>query len=399
MINFNPVFNAIADEQGIEVGSKEWLEGGLQVYGGNTGSHAAYGWRHDHLVNEIYPRKVFANYCHRRAFYELTPEEIQNGFQDVRYPMGYEIAGRPIGWKKEDGLDLDNGQVAYLTSQGIMKVCGPDILHFHLGPLFSVYDANLPVKAQGKMISSKLLAEWVIKYLMSTLAGEIRGNKFSASVDRANANILHCAYHAAKRDLLLDDDKMTIHQWLIFNCLSFYESGVGHGIESKTAEAGKYKLQIYNGLYWVLPALYDLWASFPEALLKDRMGKIIKRFCQWILDLHEVMPSMNINQIYIPREMAEGSTPPETLKGSLSPESFIKGSTDWSLWGYRAVHVAATFLNSQPLFDACKAIYFKHAKNPANKIWLVDANGEYAKALAIQSDTSSSDPTPAAPLQ
>lgn len=373
MINLNPVFNAIADEQEIEVGSPEWVSGGLHVYGGQTGSHPAYGWKHDHLMNETYPRRVIANYGHHRCWYEIN----QPGEIDKRYPLGYEIAGRPMGWKPEDSLDLPNGQVAYLTSKGIMKVCGPDILHFHLGPLFTVYDMNPMVKAQGKMIPGKLLAEWMIKYLMSCLAGEIRGGNFSASVDRGNANILHASYHAFKRNLLLDDDKLTIHDWLINHCLPFYESGAGHGIEAKTAEAGKYKLQIYNGLYWVLPALYDLWVSFPEAPLKDRIGKVVLRQCQWMKDLQSVAPSLNVNQIYIPEEVAKGETPPESLAGYLSIESFVKGSTDWSLWGFRAAKISAKVLGSAELEATCSEIFEKFNK-PVNRQWLVDAEGNYA---------------------
>ena len=377
-MNLNKIFNSIANEQGVEVGSPQWISGGLHMYGGQTGSHPAYGWKHDHLINDEYVKYVIANYGHRRTYYDISEEEKKAGVKDLRYALGYEIAGRPHGWKPEDSTDLSNGQVTYLTSQGLMKVCGPDILHFHLGPLFAAYDSDKKVMAQGNMVSCKILAGVMIRYLVSSLAGQIRGGNFSLFNDRGASNVLHVAFHATARKLIDQDDLSTVHQWLIESFIPFYESGAGHHIEQKTAEPGKYKFQIYNGLYWLLPSLYDISSSLPEAPLKEKLDKIVKRFCQWMLDLYQVNLSLNVNQIYIPEEVAKGATPPESLKPYLSIESFIKSSTDWSLWGYRAASVAAKVLNSEDLTNACHAIYKKFSPKKENKIWLVNADGEYA---------------------
>ena len=71
--NLNPLFNGIADQQGVEPGSWDWLRGGVAANSGSPGEHSSFGWRHHHLVNDRYARWVIANYGHRRTYYQGAP--------------------------------------------------------------------------------------------------------------------------------------------------------------------------------------------------------------------------------------------------------------------------------------------------------------------------------------
>lgn len=368
MSNFNKLFNAVALEQGIEIGSGAWVEGGLAAYSGQTGSHAAYGWKHDHLFNDLYVKKVIANYLARRCYYGDEPKR----------QLSYEAAGRPINWKPEDPQDLTDGQTAYMTPKGIVKVSGPDLLHFHLGPLFVIYDHDAPVTALGQNHSGKLVAGTAIQYLMASVAGQIRGTTSKMYMgDRGVANILKASVAAAKRNLLFNEDLLTIHEWLEKYCLPFYEKAPGHDVGVK----GLKGFQVFNGLYWILPAFYDLMVTLPDAPLKERVYKIVHRLSNWISELQSMKSDLNLYQVDIIDD-AIFTLPeaPESVAKYIKLQDDVGSGTDWSLWAYRAARVAAKVLNRPDITEAMEPVLKKFTldKKYDNKPWLVDADGNYA---------------------
>lgn len=369
MSNYNKLFNQIALQQGIEIGSGAWVEGGLAAYSGQTGSHPAYGWKHDHLFNDLYVKKVLANYGARRMWY--TDEKRQ---------LSYEAAGRPIGWKPEDMWDLPDGQTMYMSSKGIVKVSGPDLLHFHIGPLGVVYDNDIPVDLDGMKYSSKLISGLMIYGMMASIAGQIRGTTSKMYMgDRGVANILKASVTAAKRACILAADQETIFDWLVKYCLPFYEKAPGHATITKGYLMESF--QVFNGLYWILPAFYDAQEVLPDGELKERIHKVVVRLSKWILEIHSLVPNLNTPALNI-IDQAIKSLPeaPDSILKYVQLDPGTGGGTDWSLWAYRAARVAAKVLNEPKLDEAMVPVYAKFVadKKYDNKPWLVDADGNYA---------------------
>lgn len=373
MKNVNSVFKSIASSQGIEPGSTLWTNGGLAAYSGQTGAHPAYGWKHDHKLSEEWVRAVIANYGHRRCYYLDAP---------VRQ-VGYNIAGRPVGWVPEQG-DLPTGEALYLTSKGIVAVSGPDILHFHIGPLISVYDSGDEYTVEtgyGKQYAS-LIAGVIIRMLMKSMAGMLQKspgklNTTSTSwADRGFANILHCTTQAAVRNLIDAEDLKIIASYIEQVIIPFYGIAPGLALNHKPELInGLPNVQMYNGAYWGLPAMYWAWKVSPEGEFKDILYTIIKRLSGLIESMEMLVPGQGVRAHSItlnnPDVMIDSST--------ITKENIIidpKGS-NWEPWGFTAQCVAAEVLGSDTLKKSSALLADKYKNDYANKQWIVNENGDY----------------------
>ncbi len=367
--NINPIINALADAQGIVVGSKEWVSGGLHPYSGQTGSHPAYGWKHDHKLNAAWVKCVIANYAHRRCYYWSAPARM----------VGYENGGRPVDYKPEQPGDKPNGQADY---NGVL-VSGPDILHFQIMPLFAVYD-------HGDQYGVKQIAGALIRLLMSSLAGMLTkaDGKITTSLfsDRGLSLIVGSTVEAAKRGLLDLNDLYTIGSYINAVMLPYLEKSPGLMIETKApAPDGLPSHQIYNGMYWLLPRLYDAWILSPEGLFDDRLEAIVQRYSKYMEDLETVAPGhgCGISIVSFPQTVLIGkdNKPVDSLLPYITPANCygIGTGTDFTLWGLRAACVAAKVLDSKILKDStAKIIAAKKGKlNEADQAWFVGADGDY----------------------
>lgn len=370
--NLNPLINSIADEQGVEVGSTEWVNGGIKAYSGTTGEHPAYGWRHDHKLNEDWVRAVIANYAHRRCYYGDSPKRLS----------GYNDAGRPKGWTPEDISDLSNGKTAYLTSTGIVQVSGPDILHFQLGPLFAVYDVpgQYTVKVKGKDYDASYIAGILVSMLCSSLAGMINNIPKYNWGERGIARIVDTAIQASSRGLLNTEDSEVIFKWINEVAFPFYETAPGVTINKNPSLInGLQNTRIYNGLYWTLPSLYDLSKFDDSEVLKN----IVDRLSQWLSDLEETLPLSGANIAYLSLPLSLFDTtdnkPVPSLKEHID-KSNIQFTYNWEIWGFRAVCVAESVVKTPALENLRKYLYdkFKNQKiSEQEKCWLVNENREY----------------------
>lgn len=409
-VNLNPIFNGVADEQEIEPGSQIWVQGGLHAYSGTTGGHPAYGWRHHHklegfnikiqkpdgrfedswVTGEHWVKAVTACYGHRRTYYNNAPARQGT----------YEKGGRPVGWLPEDDRDMPDGKTKYGTVEKPVMVSGPDILHFHIGPLIAVYDTpGYFIQAQGSTVPANLVAKAMIDELFESLIGmfyltETKFNPLPSFADRGYACLLKATAEVVSRGLGSTNDTPRLHQYLDQVVLKFYETAPGHSNLAKGSPMpGVPHFQLYNGLFWLLPSMYDVYQlvekTAPTNPITARFKAIVERLSQWMLDLETVMPGKGgrIASVCIADKeflAGDGGKPWHSWAKFLRPEYIFgygekPGQTDWSPWGLRAQLVAAKVLNSSLLLDAAESTIqrLKSDQKQDHRAWLVGADGQY----------------------
>ena len=215
---------------------------------------------------------------------------------------------------------------------------------------------------------------------MADLAGMVRNGPITYLFgERGASNIVKAITGAAKRNLIAVTDQAAFATWLEKTMLPFYEKAPGHEWNVK----GYHGFQVYNGLYWTLPAFYDLMNVLPDGEHKTRLTAIVKRQSQWVKELQSLKADLNIEKVDIVDDtMLSLPAAPSSLLPYVKLNSATGTGTDWSLWAYRAARVAAKVLNDPSLDEAMKPVYAKHIAITKydNKRWLVDADGNYAEA-------------------
>lgn len=380
-VNWNSLFNSVADEQGIEPGSALWTSGGMAAYSGQTGGHPSYGWNHSCKLSPDYARAVIANYGHRRVYYDNAPCRQSS----------YLVGGRPVGWivhaPPEDAGDQSGGEAAYMTSKGIVLVSGPDALHAQFGPLFSLADSTgFKIKAKGQMYDASIIAKIMIRYQLKALRGQVMKTPDSVTSyifsDRGTSIIMNATAQAIKRNLLDPDDAKWLSQYILNVALPYYEKAPGHYINIKENGLALPNFQIYNGLLWLIPPFYEA-SQLAVGTDKARFEAITKRLCQWYVDLDEIVPEYggNIAAFAATDEIVKGidGKPLPSLKGKLTKGQILKGDSPWDLWGFRAGMIAEKILGApaKPLADKLRAKWLPKQSDLDSKVWLVGPDGSY----------------------
>lgn len=381
--NLNPIVNAIADAQGVEVGSDDWLAAGPAAWSGQGGAHGSYGWRHNHRVTPGFVRAVIANYGHRRCYYLNAPYRR----------FGYAAGGRPMmDWRPVDPGDLPNGAVGYVTDSGIVIVSGPDAEHFWLEPLWAVIDSDpVDVPALGATMPSTVLAKALATLLTSSLIGMIRDplgdgvqpNPWTYG-DRANSRILSTIIEAAKRGCLAPHDIETAGLWIRDVCLPFYEKSPG--ISSfGSAPDGMFSIGLFNGLFWILPVAWD--ATVLPAPLGDRFMALVERWSQWAFDIEDTVPGRGFNagKALVNSAALHAGGPLLSIHLLLKPSNVLTDNITYEHWAFRAASIAARMTENDVLIAAAATILDRHKDDPDKRAWLVNADGEYAvKAREVE---------------
>ena len=382
--NWNPIANAMADAQGIEVGSWSWMLGGIAPYSGSSGSQSSYGWRHTHKLTPHYIRSVLANYGHRRSFYSNAP------FRQ----FGYEAAGRPHGWTPESPGDMPDGTAVYMASRGPVVVSGPDAEHFWLTPLFALIDDPNPILVEtglGNKLPSNMVAKWLATMLVSSAVGMVRDQNGDgvqpypwAYGDRATGRLLHTITEGQKRGCLLNEDVPTAAFFIRDIVLAFYETSPG--IHSFGApREGRFPVGLFNGLDWIMPACYDA-AKHLETIngLSDwsnRYMALVSRWSQWMVDMNETLPleCFRADRVFVDNAnnaFIQSDGPVASIKKLIREEDFLF-SFDFMPWAFRAVDIAATVTGNEKLKESRDAIISQYGTDPNARIWMVGADGEY----------------------
>lgn len=385
-MNLNYLFNSVANEQGVTPGTPEWEAGGIRAFSGQSGGHAAYGWKHTHLLEQkggAWVRAVIANYGHRRAYYLNEPK---------RY-SAYYIGCRPEGWEPEDSQDFagdppsywNKGPVLYFGEKGkVAQVSGPDALHFHIGPLIEVIDhSNVMVMAQGQRIPARIPCEVMVRFLMDAFAGMYR-RYMNTQGDRGDANFFKCAAQAASRGLMNEEDILTAIEVVNKVVVKKHINGPGHGFlfKDEFSNPPKYTFQVYNGLFWLIPSLYDFYNAFPSEVegenkkAKETLETVLTRMSKWMLDLYKWKGDLQVGSLIMKDEVKDWSSPKEEISPYVKE---VKEASNWhEIWAFRAVSVAAELLQSSELKKLETEIASRHDKTTElNRPWFVDYNLNY----------------------
>lgn len=379
IVNLNPLANAMADAQGVPVGSWDWMLGGVAPFSGSSGSHSSYGWSHTHKLTPGYIRAVLANYGHRRTYYANAPYR----------QFGYRAGGRPHGWEPESPGDQPGGGVTYLTAGGDIQLTGPEPEHLWLTPLFALIDDPNPILVEtglGNKLPSNMVAKWLATLLVSSAVGMVRdhrtkdGNPYPWTYgDRATGRLLHTIVEGFKRGCLRNHELPTAARYLADIVLPFYEKAPG--IHSFGAwRDGRFPLGLFNGLGWIIPACYDaaqLLRKSKATGWADRFDALVGRWSRWMVDLNEALPNecFGADIVYLDPAFAQQESPPDSITPYVRAEDF-HFSWDYKPWTFRAIDIAATVTGHAPLAAARDAIAREYS-SPGNRSWMVKADGSY----------------------
>jgi len=392
--SLNAVFRKFSSEQGVDPGSKWWLEGGMNLLPSNTGGQESYGWRHTHKVDAYGKDFVLGsicNYADRPIFYLNAP---------VR-SSGYEYGGRPIGYFPETEWDLDSGGALYPTSKGNIEVRGEDAQHCELSPLFAVADSEgYTAKAHGEDVDASYLAKIILRFHMKAIRGFIMKTESTITSyifgDRGTSVIMNNLNQAVKAGCIDSDDLAWLSKYVLEVILPAYQKPSFSAPGSKGSEGfnppmptDAYFTQLYNGLYWTLPPFYDAWVLCPESKAKDDLWEIVKRFSTYMEDLEKANPGKGFpSALTVPIEVVQGIDGKAVPSWSpyITAANMFYSNIDWSLWGMRAQAISAKVLGSKIMEDASIANVAKWKAKAASpgykyaiddKSWMVGADGEY----------------------
>lgn len=358
MTSHNPRFRRLA----LEIGPLTPSRWPLHAFSGTTGAEPnadgvhAYGWRHDHLLTPALLPWWLQCYAARPAYYEGEPLRRS----------GYGEGCRPKAWKPETHDDALGGEWLGPTPWHV-AVSGPDIEHFPLSPLLAIADNGTPY-AQGLTSWSDEAAadkaRIMLRFLGAAHAGMVRteGGGVSAWVcsHRSASYFLRTLVDLGKRGLLDQADALTL---LAYVELTLLPSWLGPISGQSGGKGGPG--QVYNGVYWLLPALHDLAVATPPGLLRRRLADARDLMARQVSWLEALVPGRGCQVEKV-----------ATWDYSLTA-AWITTQPYWGPWGVRAMHVAGTVLGSERCLIAAQTEADKWADDPSAKAWLVDASGEW----------------------
>ena len=340
---------------------KKVLAFGPAFDAGSTGLQGSYGWRHhDRITGEQEMSAVVVNYASRGVFYLGEPHRKFGGLAAGR------IEGAPR-WNVVDGLHFS----------------GIDAEHACYGPLWALIDVTegLPEwNAPARLLAREHVAALIGQLRHPGLGDPALAVPWTFS-DRAAARILETIVEAHERDCIAKEDAVTALHWIRNAFLPFYGSGAGihEFVKVKKGVAPTYRVGIPNGLGLLIPVLWDATrgkakGGIPSGPVKVRLRDILKRLCQWVVDLHR-FDAEAISSYAFHLSPAHAQRTEESILGYISHVE-PPGSTDWRPWMYRAVAVAAQVTGNDRLEEWCAVARGDYGGKPEHRVWMVDPDGE-----------------------
>lgn len=398
MTNYNPLFNGIGNQLGIEAGSWDWLRGGPAPNSGSAGEQSSYGWRRDHMLathGPDYVRWVLANYLHRPIYYNDEPRRIYGS----PGAAGYQKAGRPLNWRPEEPNELSNGAQAYFnTSQAkVIEVSGPDVQHAWFTPLWATLDSPaVTLSVYGNSWSSHDLAIVTARMHMRSLMGQIRADESGTPypwgyADRGNVRIIDAMLQALKHRCIEEPELHTGQQFLLNVALPEYEKPPG--IINFGGSTPWFRIGCFNSLFWLIPVFYDAWQFMKGTVTGERCEDLVRRWCQWAVDLNEVTKGWGFDATWFEvdeaqisaGQQAKGPTwsglyvePLPSIKDLIDPNRVhFDPKLTWDHWAYRACAITAGLTGDPGVIAVEKRIRSRYAGVESKKQWMVGADREY----------------------
>lgn len=363
----NPKYRALAEF----IGPFDYSAWPLRPESHFTGGHPGYGWRHDHLMSLKFTMDAIQCFATRPIFYNNSLWR-SSGYVMGGRPVTYDIiTGKAINWTPADDGNLEGDLTtgAWQAKDGQI-ISGPDLVHIQLSALVSVarsFGYTIPTP-DGDVPAQKLAME-LLRYLAHAHAG----------MHRTPKGILE--YVGSDRGVHYDLRTLTDGLKLGFIEKIDYETMASHIVDHVlpkwlTIPYGS-DTRVYNGLYWVLPALYDAWKLAPGGVADILLPSMIAK-AKCCLQLAQLLPetACTVNDVKM-------WGPELTIDGILS-QSAYNGP-----WGIRGMLCAGAIL-SQIDSEAGELCYkvgmtefdkWKDKPEGPNKVswkcWAVDPNGNY----------------------
>jgi hypothetical protein len=326
-------------------------------------------------MDETRCRAVISNYAARPIYY--TPESSS------LIQSGYRIAGRPVGWKPEDSLDLISGERAYIstTKPTITLVSGLDPMHFWIDPLLDILDRAEDIEVMTPFGPQKAttVAHILAEAHVDSLAGMIRYQGEFWGGGRLFARVVDTFVQANERAGIVSVQAAAIFlDWLEKYGLPALEEAPG-----VTNAKGVGRFNIYQDISWVLPALYDL-SNLAQGFtgnsdLVSRTEKCKRQVAQWALDIDEVAggkgawSDCDITGAMVVGE--DGKTLP-SLKGVIQAEN-VYGPEWYGAWAVRAADIVRRVIPGAQSEDYFVRVMGGIPVDSSLKPWLVDADRDW----------------------
>lgn len=378
--SLNSIFHELAGRQLVEIGSPLFDSAGNPAWAQQTGGQGGYGMRLDALWSKPYVRAAIANRAYRSDFYADAPLRR----------LGTQDAGRPESWKPEETGDLQSGQTAYMTSNGLVVVTNPDLHHHQLGPVCVAFDKPIDVDTQWGKVSSRIVARELLRHSLNSIAGQVRANSDDNYWlgDRAFALVIKATVECAEREAITPEAWSALEPYIEAG-LARFEGPITIQVNSKYYLSANpvptinpwYYDQIANGMRWWLPVTYRLEKHLSKiaSKLAPRAKTVVKRYSQMVEDLELLLPGKS--------GTIAGVSYPDSMLGvvltswkGLMPENMHFGDYAES-WAIPSLATAAKVLGSTVCAKAADALAAKYAaSDPA---WCVDADNSYHQAVAV----------------
>lgn len=363
----NPKYRAIAELQG----AFDYPAWALHAESHFTGGHPGYGWRHDHLMNLKYVIDAIQCFATRPIFYNAALYRASGYIMGGR-PVTYNpVTNKIINWVPADdgNLEGDLPDGAWQAKDG-QHISGPDLVHIPLSALISVAKSfGYVIKTPDGDVPAQKMALEILKYLAHAHAGMHRAPKGPLTYvgsDRGVHYDLRTLTDGLKYNFIEKIDYDTMAKHIIDDVLPKWLT-VPYGSDTR----------VYNGLYWVLPALYDAWQLAPGATADILLPAMIAK-AKCCLQLAQILPdkACTINDVKM-------WGPDLTVAGIVSMSDYN------GPWGIRGMLCAGAILSQidseagQFCHDVGMNEYSKWIGKPEGpnkvswKCWAVDPAGNY----------------------
>lgn len=359
-VDLNPYVRTYCDTLGVEIGSAYFLAWGCEIYPGQTGGQADFGWRQDHKIPkvgtpefDVAANGILANAGYRPIFYLDTFDAKRKGY------------GRPWTWIPDPVIDEPLTE-SWFAPNGVM-VTGHDMQHFSLKFLAAL--AAKPTPNEKSQMAKAFLWRYA-----SVVGGWLRTDwcKTGYYSSREVGRVLDFVCDVANVGYMDMADAQAILDWVEYVVLPQIPAN-GMGYIYKPTDQG-YKTE---------PNLGDVPYSYPwqDGLMvpgMERFGVLLENHGN--KQQKRLGSELRAKARLIAKHMASVITD----DGACPKAEGIDGQLSWvenekygySVWCYRALRIAGAHAKADVVFN-------KYKNDSYWWPWFVEPDGKWNKALPM----------------
>lgn len=362
-VDLNPIMRAYVEGLGVPPGVGDWNQFGCELFPGQTGGQADFGWRQDHRVPVVadpkyknVAAKILSNAGFRPVFYLDAPLGTRKGY------------GRPWDWVPDPVID-DPILTGWKHANGKVVV-GHDLQHWsfkHLASLAGRHDFT----------EQSLAAKVMLWRMAASMGGMLRTEYFKNTIhsSREVGRALDFAIDCAKFSVMDDQDADAILAWVKNAVIpSVREDGIGF-VYQPGQQGYKTEPQLGSVDYW-FP-----WQDGLEAAGIDRFGQFLQTLPE--KELSDLGTVMRMKARTIAGKTASVITDDGNCPKAVGMDGKIAWVGDegygYAVWCYRALRIAGAHAKANAVFERFKA-------KPEWWSWFVEPNGTYNPKLGLNLD-------------